>query len=606
MRTYLLPAVVALSLAFSAAGCSDDAATGPAAGPAFTVFPHPDWHVEDDDGTVALRVVPERLPRNLVGVPIDWTIELATADGWSPVQPVLIPTLGGCPTLPQPGDEAASVADDSPVVLWDEARGERIPWFGEPGDDPAICEIYPLRPFADGSRVHVLVGSAFKATIVPGAVPDDPAAVAAARAAGTAAPVAAWSFPVGTRKNRVEAMYAVARATLRWADGAGSLLLPIDRDPGEAYPQADTGTAFAWKGDFRVPDWTDADGLIRFDEAGEPILQGEETAQFFLLAPYTVTLEAEVPLVMYGHGLFGDAREAWYGGQRALRNRVGGVFVGTTWGMAVRYFARAGAAIGNPNYLSVLGDQVIGSMGHQLLLARLLKGELKAAIEAELGRPVSDAVDYMGISQGGILGSPLAAVSPDIRRMVLHVGGGAWTAMMTHSSNWTPEEPGGFGYGVAFAGTVPDATQRTLLQSLWQPIWDRWDPALFAGFWTDTPEGIAGPRPPADRRIYYPYSIDDPQVPNFSSETVLREAGGSLVVPSITAPLALPTLGYTDPQPQIVADQWDVGGGQPAHGDVRRLPAFVQAVRDFIRTGKAHDHCSGDACVFSPDDTVGW
>ena len=259
-----------------------------------------------------------------------------------------------------------------------------------------------------------------------------------------------------------------------------------------------------------------------------------------------------------------------------------------------------------PNYLSVMGDQVIGSMGHQLLLARLLKGELKAAIEAELGRPVSDAVDYMGISQGGILGSPLAAVSPDIRRMVLHVGGGAWTAMMTHSSNWTPEEPGGFGYGVAFAGTVPDATQRTLLQSLWQPIWDRWDPALFAGFWTDAPEGIAGPRPPADRRIYYPYAIDDPQVPNFSSETVLREAGGSLVVPSITAPPAIPTLGYADPQPQIVADQWDVGGGQPAHGDVRRLPAFVQAVRDFIRTGTAEDHCSGSACVFIPDDAVGW
>lgn len=606
MRSRIEQAGLVLFALILVTGCDRGTAfEAPATRPTPTVIPHPDWETTNADGEVRLRVAADRLPTNLVGLPIDWSAEFAEADGWSPVQPILIPTTDGCPDLPQPGQEPASLADDSPVVLWDAGRGARVPWFGEPGEDPTICEIYPLTPFADGARVHVLVGKHFAATIVPGAVPDDPAARAAVREADVAAPVAAWSFPVGTRLNRVHAMYAVARATLRWAAGAGSLLIAIDRNPGEAYPNEDTGTAFAWKGDFRVPDWTDAEGLIRFDEAGEPILQGEETAQFFLLAPHTVTTEAVVPLVMYGHGLFGDARETWYGGQRALRNRVGGVFVGMTWGMAIRYFHRAAAAIANPNLLSVMGDQVIGSMGHQVLLAHLLKGELKDAIEAELGRPVSDAVDYIGISQGGILGSPLAAVSPDIRRMVLHVGGGGWTAMMTHSSNWTPEDEDGFGYGKAFAATVPDATMRTVLQSLWQPIWDRWDPALFAGFWTTPPSGIDGPRPPADRRVYYPYAIDDPQVPNFSSETVLREAGAPLLVPSVTTPL-LPTIEHADPQPAVVADQWDVGGGQPAHGDVRRLPAFVEGARRFIRDGLVADTCGGEACVFTPEDAVGW
>lgn len=603
------PVLFAAALTLLGAACSfSDDELSPVVAPLHAVFPGPAWGHVDADGF--LRILPEGadLPGNLAGVPTDWRAEFELRDGWSPVQPILIPTnAAACPAMPQPGAEAWSVAATSPIHLYDPVRGETLPWFGEPGEDPSICEIYPLDLFADGARVEVLVGGAL-APVVPASAWQDDGTLAAARAAGRGPQglAVAWRFQVGTRLDRVRSMYLVADETVRWMRArSGNLLLDVERDPGENYPQAESDTIFAWKGHYRVPNWTGPDGQIHWDDDGRPVMWGETKAQFFLLAPRSVTLEADIPFVQYGHGLFGDAREVWYGSQRALRNRTAGVYAATTWGKAIRYFHRAIAALVDPNNLPLLRDIIIDAMGHQLVLSHLLKTELGDLVALELGRPVSDAVDYVGISQGGILGSALMAVSPDIRRGVLHVGGGGWTAMMTHSSNWErPDDPDGFTYGNVLAATIPDNRDRTYLQALWQVMWDEWDPAVFASFWHTPPAGIDGPRPPADRQVYYPYGIDDPQVPNFSSETVMREGGVPLLVPSITEPLGIATVTHAEGPFPAVADQWDVGGGEPAHGEVRRLPAFVEAVRGFIRTGIVPATCGAGPCVYAPDAGV--
>jgi len=209
---------------------------------------------------------------------------------------------------------------------------------------------------------------------------------------------------------------------------------------------------------------------------------------------------------------------------------------------------------------------------------------------------VSEEVDYIGISQGGILGAVLLGVDPFLRRGVLHVGGGGWTPMMTHSSNWEGPKGRSLGYGDAIRATIPEATDRSYLFALWQVVWDEWDPITYGKYWLSPPSFSPHPLP-AGRKVYYPYAIDDAQVPNFSSHTVLRAFSVPLLTPSVTKPYGISLVGYPSDLP-LLAGEWDVGGGEPAHSEVRSLKEFGTIVREFIREGRVDDPCRGKPCRF--------
>lgn len=548
----------------------------------FPVFPNAAWYTADASTATgyALRQPDDTQLRNFMGNDIDWRHDLAGTDGFSPLQPILIYTEAGCPDLLPPGHEADSVADDSPIWLTD-GLGERIPWFGEAAADPEICQVFPLKAFAEGLSATVTVKPTFAATLANGA--DLPYA---------------WSFPVGTFWNRVARGFAMRDAAMVWL-GSRKILLTLEENPPDG--QDVRHALKTWKGTMRVPDFTGPDGRAQLDTDGRPIVFGEEAEQFFLVASTSVTENVSaIPLVQYGHGLFGDPREVFSGGQAPLRLATKAIFGSVAWGMSVRYFARAADALIDPTELGVLGDKVLQSVVNQVLLSHLMQNELAPILAADLGQPVSSSVDYIGISQGGILGSPLMALSPHIRRAVLHVGGGGWTPMMTHSSNWTSDD--GFGYGDIVDELLPDPTQRTLALAAWQSIWDTWDPAIFAPFWSKAPAEVDNHRPPSDRQVYYPYAIDDPQVANFSSETVARTIDMPLLSPSITQPFGVARAAFADGPYTAVASQWDVGGGQPAHSDIRQLPAFAARVAEFLRSGQVVDTCDNKACVFAPLD----
>lgn len=529
-------------------------------------------------------------PRNFLGQSIDWRDLFSRYDGFSIVQPILLKVRGNCPRLPAPGEESWSVADTAPVLLWEGGRRERIPWFGEPGEDPRYCMVFPLKGFSPQGEVFVGVTGNFTGALeaegsyapVPGELASFPFRLT-------------FSFPVGSLTQRVLPLYRLREAALRWLEKERTpLLLELNPDPPEGFVQNYPGKLLAFKGYYRVPWFLGPQGTVVWDEAGEPVLQGEFREQFFVMIPASITGESEIPLVQYGHGLFGDPREIWYGDQRNLIRITGGVFAAVPWGMAIRYFHRAAVALMDPTEIVLLRDMVFQGMVNQLVFTFFYRTELKALLEAQLGRGVSSEVDYIGISQGGILGAVLLALDPFLRRGVLHVGGGGWTPMMTHSSNWKREQ--GLGYGDAVKATIPDPEQRTQLFALWQSIWDEWDPAVYAAFWHRAP--LTGlPSPPSQRQVYYPYAIADPQVPNFSSETVLRTAGIPLLTPSITTPYGIALASYPGSFTQAAA-QWDVGPGEPAHSEPRKLNEFGKAVRNFIRNGTLLDPCEGRPCRF--------
>jgi len=575
----------------SLAGCGDhDQKETPSS---FTLdyFPNPAFYQSTEKGVSLLYPPDDEAFYNFLGMRIRWRSAYAEYDGFSPLQPVLLKTSTECPSLPQPGEEEWSVSSTSPVILWDDGTKERIPWFGEAGEDPAYCVLYPLKGFSSHGKAYVGVTPSFGAPLKASGVLAEPPPELSSFTF-----TLLFSFPVGSIRERTSLLFAIREKALRWIeDHLGSLLISIQENPPEDFVQDYPGKLLAVKGKYRVPWFLGEDGRVALDpNTHKPFITGEFEEQFFLIIPATVTQETVIPLVQYGHGLFGDPREIWYGDQRNLIRIVGGVFGAVPWGMAIRYFHRAGVAILDPTEIFLLRDMVFQGMVNQIVFTALFKTELARWVSDQLGRPVSGEVDYIGISQGGILGGVLLSLDPWLRRGVLHVGGGGWTAMMTHSSNWKRQE--GFGYGDAVKTTIPNPTFRTALYAIWQSIWDQWDPAIYAHYWHTPPEpGFAPPHP--QRSIYYPYAIADPQVPNFASETVLRSAGIPLLTPSITRPYGVAITSYPGSFTQV-AGQWDVGPGEPAHSEPRKLLPFGRAVREFIRTGVLSDPCEGRPCRF--------
>lgn len=553
-------------------------------------FPHPDFYTRTEVGVKLLYPFAAQELTNFMGVPIDWSSILARYDGFSPVQPILLKTKSQCPRLPSPGEESFSTSDTSPVLLWDPSQRERLPWFGEPGEDPRFCILYPLEGFSSPGEAFVGVTPELGDVLVErGIFSPPPPELAEIPFALT------FSFPVGSRRNRVQDLYAMRGATERWLrEQGGRLLLTRITDPKESFVANYPGKLFAWKGTYRVPWFLGPKGDLYRDSEGNPLLSGESSEQFFVIVPTRVTAESTIPLVQYGHGLFGDPREIWYLDQQNLIRSVGGIFAAVPWGMAIRYFHRAAAALLDPNEILLLRDMVFQGIINQMVFTYFYRTELKDLLSEALGRPVSDEVDFIGISQGAILGAVLLALDPYLRRGVLHVGGGGWTPMMTHSSNWKRAE--GLGYGDAIRATIPSATTRTILYALWQSIWDQWDPVIYAHYWHRVPEpGLTLPHPL--RQVYYAYAIADPQVPNFSSETVIRTTGMPLLTPAVTQPYGILFVPYPGSFTQAAA-QWDVGPGEPAHSEPRKLNEFGFAVRTFLRTGELVDPCRGRPCRF--------
>lgn len=584
-----------LALLFSgvgAFGCGEQREEGNPS-PSFTLdyFPNPDFYRITAE-RVNLLYPPDDLAfYNFLGSPIRWNSLYQEYDGFSPLQPILLRTLSECPPLPRPGEEEVSVSPTSPVILWDAGTGERIPWFGEPGEDPSYCILYPLKAFTSPGKAYVGVTSSFGAPLKTTGIFTEPPLELKPLSFRLLFP-----FPVGSRKARTSLLFAMREEALRWLNSnKGTLLLSFNENPPEDFVQDYPGKLLAIKGEYRVPWFLGEDGRVALHPlTHKPMITGEFREQFFLIVPQSVTAESFIPLIQYGHGLFGDPREIWYGDQKNLIRTVGGIFGAVPWGMAIRYFHRAAVALMDPTEIFLLRDMVFQGMVNQLIFTALFKDELSRWVSDRLGRPVSTEVDYIGISQGGILGAVLLSLDPWIRRGVLHVGGGGWTPMMTHSSNWKRQE--GLGYGDAVKATIPNPTFRTALYAIWQSIWDQWDPAIYAGYWHTPPEpGLTPPHP--QRSIYYPYAIADPQVPNFSSETVLRTAGIPLLTPSITRPYGVALTFYPTAFTQV-AGQWDVGPGEPAHSEPRKLDAFGKAVRGFIRTGILTDPCQGKPCRF--------
>ncbi len=426
----------------------------------------------------------------------------------------------------------------------------------------------------------------------------------------------AWDFTTGSDEWATADMLRVRELTLAWLATHTPVftLTRVDDNPDSDIWRRVFGTLtmplFLEKTDPGSKLFRGADGRVAQN--------GEATFGFEAEVPISVRDQWEPgrPLT-YGHGFFGGTNETRGGSARNLCNRMKAVMFATDWwGMALADTGLvADALTGRPSRIFDFTDRVPQGMANWLVLTAAMQGPLRN--EAAFQRPASGpgvstngggasnalavlygpgAANYIGISQGHILGGVMVALNPDISRAVLQMGGAGFTEMMMRAR---PFET----YLTFLEITVKDPLdQQKYIATLQRPF-DRIDPASYAR-WLLSEKLPGNP----DRRVLFENGLGDVQVPNFASWIHARLVGLPVLTPTVYQPWGLETAASPyagsalalydfklDPE-ATYRDAQPAADDNPVHEGVRKLePALLQMDR-FYSDGIAENFCSGATC----------
>ncbi len=367
------------------------------------------------------------------------------------------------------------------------------------------------------------------------------------------------------------------------------------------------------QGTFEVPSFmttSDHTGVLNRDANDQPALNGTLDFPFFLHIPQcALTATAPLPIMIYGHGLFGSASgEMSSGYQEGLIQTLCMVQVGTNWiGLSSDDLGGndaldnvATAVLPDLNKFNLVTDRLIQAHLDFQALEWLAKNKLKDDPSLAVnGRPVTDGSQlyYFGISLGGVQGATFMALNPDVVRGALNVGGGEWSLMMFRSHDFSPLTQ-------LLALYYPDPLDQAVLLHGAQAMWDYTDPISYA------PHLLRDPLPgvPA-KRILYQESIGDAQVPNVATRLMVR----TMSLPALGPPVQ-EVYGVPDEQQPLPSAyvQFDVhpsplpsetnvppASDHPAHEACRRLPQTIQQLQLFLQPGgEIFQTCDGGPCSF--------
>lgn len=557
------------------------------------------------------------------------------ADGASPAAPILL-HFGfdiRLDNLPDLHHLAASVAPTCPIAIFDEDTGVRVPFFAEmdenrkkayPGRYAFI--IRPARPLAMGDRQVVVLTD--RVTDTNGKPITSPPAFAALRdgVATTNAEIEsvrshynqlfqfldlhgyprsklalAWDFTVASRDfvlGPVESMRATALKIL----AGGSLpytITDVQNDP-------NSNLAKIVEGDFQVPTFLNANKTFDYDAQHHPKLQAtNQSYPFTMLVPKKALDGQPLPLVVFGHGLFGTGRDYLAGSLgssiQPIAQQAGVVMIGTDWiGLSGSDVALVPEEVApNVNKINIVTDQLQQSLINNLTMTALAKGALENDPSVKVGsNPLIDPARtyYFGVSLGGIQGGSFVSISPDITRAVLNVPGSAWATMISRSIDWPPIKS-------VLDQHYPDPLEQQIGIALMQTRFDHTDPANLGKLMFDSDA-------PPNRLVLMQESIGDCQVPNITTEFLARALGVKLMTPSITDVFGLGkvtsptqhsaleqfqltslTQSYMPPDTNVPPSQ-DNG----VHSATALEPEALQQTEWLVTNGEIKSFCNG-ACI---------
>jgi len=605
-RIALVPLVMCV-----VAACGDNADSNPcvtAGGvgldPTACLLPWPSsaFLVADSTTRTGFRVqLPASLmPVNDRGDALD-TGAFAGLDGFSPMTTIFLelPAVIDASTLPMWQDPSPSLATDSPTVIVDVDTGTRVAHFAEVEASPEVAagttELYirPAARLAEGHHyvvaIRSLVDAAGNAVVASPlfadlrdrkstALPDtrtlafesDVFAPLVAAGIDRASLELAWDFRTASGESAWTDLVAMRDAALAMAGSAGlGCTLTTTTDVG--------GGATQYDGTFTVPSFLDATLRIARDASGKPAVQGTTTAPWTAIVPAAATTQpAPRPLWLYGHGLFSDHTELTRDFGWATTELAGAVAVATDYtGLTLADKLGAATTFFDLSTFPAIIDQLRQGIINTLLLPRTFAGAC-AALPELAALPQLSPTDrgYFGNSMGGTLGQTIAALSPDVHRFAIGVGGMDFTVMMPRTHEWPSLES-------FFRTGYPMRLDRDLLIVMEQTTWDLAESSTFG------PHLLADPLPGgALATLLFDVGLYDCDTTNIASRIAANTIGlpdGSFVVYDLGA-AALPDNSLPPPVEDGV------------HECVRRDPREQQQVAQFLPAGGSVVDTCGGAC----------
>ena len=561
-------------------------------------------------------------------------------DGFSPSGPILaiFPSGVSGANLPHPDRPAESLAETSPIVLLDMDRMERAPFFAEIDQNidevndraliirplvrlkPKTHYAVALRKALDAADGTPLQSPAAFTALQAGDAQGHPrasverhrATVAALAAAGVPSDdlVLAWDFVTASDE-------FLTSDLLTMRDAAVAAIGPVGANLSFTASERPANTQLvskAFEGTFKSPDFlTDGEkdsSVMRRDGNGLPMMQGMRDANFAVIIPKCAeTAALPIPTIVFGHGLFGTG--AGYLDddflQKVANQQCFVIVAGDFIGLTERQFAAAAATVNDLNKSGGITEKLAQSVIDFISLEHLVRGKLRTAAELKRGNTeIIDAqkVYYLGGSLGGIMGNVFMSYDPFITRGALGVPGGAWTLLFERSIAWTPLK-------AAAQGAYTDPHEYQLLIALLGMRFEPYDPI------TTAPRVVADPLPntPAKQILMYE-AIGDCLVNNYSTETVVRTMGLSLVMPSVKMPWGInpvagsPTSGFAvyDEHPSpLPASTTNVQPEEDngTHSGVNKRQAVLDSVRAFVLGGNVVQACKSGEQATACDCATG-
>lgn len=519
-------------------------------------------------------------------LPVDPAI-LDGADGFSPVTPVLI-TFGRDvheAHLSGHGEQEDTVQPGADIALIHAETGEAVPLLTEMDQSNRELEGYedrhplilrPLAPLEFGATYHVLLSGLTDAAgeplespdvfvalrddiettdeTVEAMRPDFEALFEAAEAAGWpredltlafSIPVASEEYVLGPARSARQQVLDLA------AEGLFSYTVDeVEVDPNE-------NLAWLVKGTFTPPSFLTETNSIERDDAGGLVLQGEPedwpSYDFTLAIPPQGSTEGGLPVVVLGHGLFGNGRSMVDSGSartytQPLAAELGAVLVATDWiGLSSGDLSLIiDEVLTDPARLTLITDRLVQSHASTLALAEMVAGGLADEVASGRAEGLDPLVDpeafyYYGISLGGIQGSGQVALSPRISRGVLAVPGAGWSHMIQRSTNFEAIE-------LYMDALYPDPMLQNVLIATLQSFFDASDPANLVHL-LDGDETFEGELP--EKVVVFQEAIGDCQVPNIATDLLVRAVGAGHLEEATDPVYGLETLTGPTTEPAL-------------------------------------------------------
>jgi hypothetical protein len=292
-----------------------------------------------------------------------------------------------------------------------------------------------------------------------------------------------------------------------------------------------------------------------------------------------------------------------------MSNEHNVVHCATKWaGMSEDDIGNAAATLGEFGNFDSMADRLQQGVLNQIFLGRLMTragglGDDPNFRRAD-GSPLVDTshLDYDGNSQGGIMGSMLSAVSPDIERAVLGVPGINYSLLLPRSVDFDT-------YEAIFEPAYPDDLDRVMILGVTQMLWDRGEGGGYIQHLT------ANPYPGTEAKtVLLDVAYGDHQVSELSAMIEARTIGATIHQPvaadgrwqEVEPGWGLEPTVYPSKGSAVIV--WDSGmadipfenlaprDGDDSHEDPRRDPDVRTQKASFLFDDTLVDVCNGKPC----------